>query len=107
MHNYALLSDTEKYSTKYQCIPDDTFKEVQFLTEHGNLQITIQQKLLKAKFLTLSILDCDLANAIQNFKVKSDVTDDASHLLKILIQLKSNDPEWFVKFKINQENRLT
>ncbi|RGB31259.1 hypothetical protein C1646_764313 [Rhizophagus diaphanus] len=62
-------TDTEKYSSKYHCIPDDVLKEVQFLTEHGNLAITTQRKLLKAKFPTLSILDCDLTNAIQKYKV--------------------------------------
>ena len=66
---------------------------IQFLTEHENLPITTQRKLLKAKFLILSILDCELANAIQKYKVKADITHDASHLLKTLIQYKSNDPE--------------
>jgi hypothetical protein len=55
----------------------------------------------------LTILDCDLTNAIQKFKVKSDVRNDASHLLKTLIQNKSNNPEWIVKFQLDQENRLT
>uniref|UniRef100_U9UY87 FAR1 domain-containing protein n=1 Tax=Rhizophagus irregularis (strain DAOM 181602 / DAOM 197198 / MUCL 43194) TaxID=747089 RepID=U9UY87_RHIID len=87
LHNYALFpADTENYSSKYRCIPDDVLKEVQFLTEHGNLPITTQQKLLKAKFLTISILDCDLSNAIQKYKVRPDVIHDASRLLKILIE---------------------
>src|ERR1044072_4492306 len=48
-HNHTLLpADTEKYSSKYRCIPDDVHKEIQFLSEHGNLSITIQRKLLKA-----------------------------------------------------------
>jgi hypothetical protein len=107
-HNHVLIPDTENYSTKYRCIPDDVLKEIQFFTENGNLPITIQRKLLKAKFPTLSILDCDLANAMQKFKVKSnDIMDDASHLLKMLIQHKSNDPGWFIEFKIDQDNRLT
>ena len=106
-HNHALFPDTEKYSSKYRCISDDVLKEVQFLTQHGNLPITTQRKLLKAKFPTISILDCDLANAIQKYKVKSDVTHDASHLLKTLMQQKSNDPGWFIEFQLDQENRLT
>ena len=107
-HNYALFpADTEKYSSKYRYIPDNVLEEVQFLTKHGNLPITIQRKLLRAKFLTLSVLDCDLTNAIQRYKVKSDITHDASHLLKELFQRKSNDPGWFVKFQLDQENRLT
>ncbi|CAB4483817.1 unnamed protein product [Rhizophagus irregularis] len=93
LHNYALFpADTENYSSKYRCIPDDVLKEVQFLTEYGNLPITTQRKLLKAKFLTISILDCDFSNAIQKYKVRPDVIYDASRLLKILIEHKSNDP---------------
>lgn len=107
-HNHTLFpTDTEKYSSKYRCIPDDVLKEVQFLTKHGNLTITTQRKLLKAKFPTLPILDCDLANAIQKYKVKSDVAHDASHLLKTLIEYKSNSPGWFVEFQLDQENRLS
>jgi len=63
-HNHVLLSNTEEYSTKYRCIPEDVLKEIQFFTENGNLPISIQRKLLKARFLTSSILDCDLTNAI-------------------------------------------
>ncbi|CAB5369719.1 unnamed protein product [Rhizophagus irregularis] len=107
-HNHMLFpADTEKYSPKYRCIPDDVLKEVQFLTEHGNLAITIQRKLLKAKFPTLSILNCDLANAIQKYKVKPDIVHDASHLLKTLIEYKSNSPGWFIEFQLDQENRLS
>ncbi|CAB4493127.1 unnamed protein product [Rhizophagus irregularis] len=98
LHNYALFpADTENYSSKYRCIPDDVLKEVQFLTEHRNLPITTQQKLLKAKFLTISILDCDLSNVIH----------DAFRLLKILIEHKSNDPRWFIDFQLDQDKRLT
>ncbi|CAB4488667.1 unnamed protein product [Rhizophagus irregularis] len=43
LHNHALFpADTENYSSKYRCISDDVLKEVQFLTEHGNLPITTQ-----------------------------------------------------------------
>src|ERR1051325_3473993 len=79
-HNHALFLDTEKYSSKYRHISDDVLKEIQFLTQNGNLSITTQRKLLKARFSSLSILDCDLANAIQKFKVKADVTSDAFQL---------------------------
>src|SRR5205085_4345783 len=80
---------------------------IQFFTENGNLPSSIQRKLLKARFPTSSILDCDLTNSIQKFKVKPDEVHDASNLLKTLIQNKSNDPGWFVEFQLNDENRLT
>ncbi len=107
-HNHALFpAETEEYSSKYRCIPDDVLEEVQFLTKHGNLPITIQRRLLKAKFPTLSVLDCDLANAIQKYKVKSEIMHDASNLLKELIQRKSNELGWFVEFQLDKDNRLT
>jgi len=107
-HNHTLfLANTEKYSPKYRCIPDNVLQEVQFLTENGNLSITTQRKLLKARFPTLSILDCDLANAIQKYKIKPDVEHDASRLLKTLIERKTDDPSWVVEFQLDQENRLT
>src|SRR5207245_9858852 len=106
-NNHVLLSNTEEYSTKYQCIPKDILKEIHFFTENGNLPISIQRKLLKARFPTSSILNCALTNAIQKFKVKPDEVHDASNLLKTLIQNKSNDPGWFVEFQLNDENRLT
>jgi hypothetical protein len=107
-HNHTLFPvDTEKYSSKYRCIPDDVHREIQFLSEYGNLSITTQRKLLKARFPTITILDCDLANAIQKYKVKSDIVNDASRLLKTLIERKSADPGWFIEFELDQENRLT
>ncbi|CAB4408509.1 unnamed protein product [Rhizophagus irregularis] len=96
-HTYRSWNDVDVVMKTY----------VQFLTEHENLPITTQRKLLKAKFLTISILDVDLTNAIQKYKVKPDVEHDASYLLKILIEHKSNDPGWFVEFQLDQENRLT
>ena len=41
---------------------------------------------------------CDLVNAIQKFKIKLDITYNASHLFQTLIQHKLDDPKWFVKF---------
>jgi len=86
----ALVKELSK-ETNFKKV-DNVLKEIQFLTEHGNLPITIQRKLLKAKFLTIPICDYDLANAIQKYK-KADITHNVSHLLKTLIQYKSNDPE--------------
>jgi hypothetical protein len=106
-HNHALFPNTEEYSPKYRCISDDVLEEIQFLTKYGNLPINVQRKLLKAKFPNLSILDRDLANAIQKYKIKTDVTHDASHLLRTLIEYKANDPGWFVEFQLDENNRLT
>ena len=43
LHNHVLFpADTEKYSLKYHCIPDDVLEEFQFFTKHRNLLIAIQ-----------------------------------------------------------------
>ena len=69
MHYFLILKNIQQNI-------EVSLKEVQFLTENRSLPITIQQKLLKAKFLILSILNYNLTNTIQKFKVKSDITDD-------------------------------
>ncbi|GES89780.1 hypothetical protein GLOIN_2v1777724 [Rhizophagus clarus] len=86
LHNHMLFPNIEEYLPKYRCISDNILKE--------------------AKFSDQSILDRDLANAIQKFKVKKDVAYDTSHLLKTLIQHKTDDPGWFVKFQLDEENKL-
>ncbi len=106
-HNHPLYPDTGKYALMNQKISDDILEEIRYLTEGGNLSITTQRKLLKAKFPTASILDCDLTNAIQRFKVHDNEKNDASRLLTTLMNRKSNDPEWVVEFELDDENRLT
>ncbi|CAG8663204.1 5743_t:CDS:10, partial [Ambispora gerdemannii] len=63
--------------------------EIQFLTENGNLSIGTQKKLLKAKFPTESILDRNLSNIIQKFKIHTDEKLDASQ--QIVLWLKYYD----------------
>ncbi|CAI2190262.1 4696_t:CDS:2, partial [Funneliformis geosporum] len=66
-HNHTLFPNTEEYLTKYQCIfNDDVFKEIQFLTE----KMEIYQLLLN----------------------ETEITHDASCLLKKLIQHQLDDP---------------
>lgn len=105
-HNHELSPNTSTYIPIYRKISEDALNEIQFLTKHGNLSIGTQKNLLKAKFPNESILERDLANAIQKFKVKADEKTDASRLLTILIQKKTHDPEWVVKFELDTENRL-
>ena len=106
-HNHPLDANAQHYAPIYQNIPEDVLKEIQFLTKNGNLTISTQRRLLKAKFPDESILDCDLANAIQKFKICTDENLDASHLLTTLIERKSHDHQWTVEFELNNENRLT
>ena len=106
-HNHPLYPDTGKYALTNRKISDDILEEIRYLTEGENLSITTQRKLLKAKFPTASILNCDLMNAIQRFKVHDNEKNDASRLLTTLMNRKSNDSEWVVEFELDDENRLT
>ena len=106
-HNHPLHLNTEKYASIHRTIPEDILNEIQFFTEHGSLSIGTQRKLLKAKFPTASILDCDLTNAIRKFKVRHDEKQNAARLLTTLINRKSHNSEWVVEFELDNENRLT
>ncbi|CAG8774383.1 2222_t:CDS:2, partial [Cetraspora pellucida] len=78
IHNHELHLTTCKYSSKFRSIGKDAIKEIEFYTKNGNLLITIQRQLLKAKYPDITFLVRDLANAIQHFKTKSqdfEITD--------------------------------
>jgi hypothetical protein len=62
--------------------------------ENGNLSIGIQRKLLKAKFPIESILDHDLSNAIQKFKVHTDEKLDR-------VPIEPNRTELLVMFRFS------
>src|SRR5205807_6866702 len=95
------------YSPVYRRIPEDVLGKIQFLTKNGNLAISTQKRLLKAKFLNETIFDCDLLNAIQKFKIHTDEKLDASCLLMTLLECKSYDYQWAVEFELDNESRLT
>ena len=104
IHNHPLYPDAQSYSPIYRRIPEDILGEIQFLTENGNLSISIQKRLLKAKFLNETILYCDLSNTIQRFKIHTDEKLNASRLLMTLLERKSYDYQWAVKFKLDNES---
>ena len=107
IHNHPLYPDAQSYSPIYRRIPEDVLGEIQFLTENGNLSISTQKRLLKAKFLNETILDRDLSNAIQRFKIHTDEKLDASRLLTTLLEHKFYDHQWAVEFELDNESRLT
>ncbi|CAG8497429.1 6070_t:CDS:2, partial [Cetraspora pellucida] len=87
IHNYDLHPKICKYSAKFWIIGDDALNNIEFYTKNGNLSITIQHQLLKAKYSGKTFLDTDLANAIQHFKIKSkDLKSDVSQLLTFLTE---------------------
>ena len=61
------------------------------MTKHGNLTLTAQRNLLKARFPDLHFQNQDLANAIQKYKNTDKINNDASALLTVLMQKKIED----------------
>ncbi|CAG8547510.1 1841_t:CDS:2 [Racocetra persica] len=80
-------------------IGDEALNDIEFYTKNGNLSITIQCQLLRAKYPDATFLDMDLTNAIQYYKVKSkDLKNDASQLLLYLTEKRSEESGWSVEF---------
>ncbi|RHZ84102.1 hypothetical protein Glove_85g101 [Diversispora epigaea] len=87
-HNYILVPKTQEFATKYQSFTDEALKEISLMTRHGNLTLTAQRNLLKARFQNLHFQDQNLANAIQKYKNVKKINNDASILLTSLMQKK-------------------
>ncbi|EXX71211.1 protein FAR1-RELATED SEQUENCE 11-like [Rhizophagus irregularis DAOM 181602=DAOM 197198] len=108
-HNHELRPDAFEFSSKYRKFTKEMIDEIEIMTRYGNLSITLQRNLLKARFPKMNCSDSDLSNAIQKFKSldRSNMHNDASDLLINLVQKKQEDPQFFVKFELDNDNRLT
>lgn len=109
-HNHELRPDAFEFSSKYRELSKEMIDEIEIMTKYGNLSITLQRNLLKARFPKMNCSDSDLSNAIQRFKSlrdRSNMHDDASDLLINLVQKKQEDPRFFVKFELDNDNWVT
>lgn len=108
-HNHELRPDTFEFSSKYRELSKEMMDEVELMTKHGNLSITVQRNLLKGRFPNMNYTDSDLSNAIQRIKNlnRSNMHNDASDLLISLVQKKQADPHFFLNFELDIDNRLT
>ncbi|CAG8717967.1 7769_t:CDS:1, partial [Racocetra persica] len=94
IYNHELNLKICKYSTKFWAIGKDMLNDIKFYTKNRNLSISIQCKLLSAKYLDRMFTDSDLANAIQYFKVKfRDYRADTSYLLSFFTEKQSEESE--------------
>ncbi|CAB4420879.1 unnamed protein product [Rhizophagus irregularis] len=93
-HNHELRPDAFEFSSKYREFTKEMIDEIEIMTRYGNLSITLQRNLLKARFPKMNCSDSDLSNAIQKFKSldRSNMHNDASDLLINLVQKKQEDP---------------
>ncbi|CAB4473076.1 unnamed protein product [Rhizophagus irregularis] len=82
-HNHELRSDTCEFNSRYREISKEIMDEIEIMTKHANLSITVQRNLLKARFPKINYTDSDLSNAIQRIKIisRSNMHNDASDLL--------------------------
>ncbi|CAG8767246.1 5637_t:CDS:2 [Gigaspora margarita] len=69
----------------------------------GNLNATIQCRLLSAKFPNFTIHPRNLQNLIQKYKRMDREENDAAKLLKHLLTKKAEEPGWEVYWELHQE----
>ncbi|CAB5200113.1 unnamed protein product [Rhizophagus irregularis] len=105
-HNHELRSDTCEFNSRYREISKEIMDEIEIMTKHANLSITVQRNLLKARFPKINYTDSDLSNAIQRIKIisRSNMHNDASDLLIGLVQKKQENPHFFLKFELDADN---
>ncbi|CAG8507874.1 6198_t:CDS:2 [Scutellospora calospora] len=75
-HNHKLLVETREFEIKFRLLSEDALKEIEIMTKHANLLITVQRSLLKARFPDLNFQDTDLDNAIQKFKRSDKISEE-------------------------------
>ena len=68
-HNHELVPKSQEFATKYQSFTNEVLNEISLMTKHGNLTLTAQRNLLKARFPDLHFQNQNLANAIQKYKI--------------------------------------
>lgn len=59
-HNHKLLTETQKFGIKFRSLSEDALKEIEIMTKHAKLSITVQKSHLKACFPDLNFQDTDL-----------------------------------------------
>ncbi|CAB5396326.1 unnamed protein product [Rhizophagus irregularis] len=101
-HNHELRSDTCEFNSRYREISKEIMDEIEIMTKHANLSITVQHNLLKARFPKINYTDSDLSNAIQRIKIisRSNMHNDASDLLIGLVQKKQENPHFFLNLNL-------
>ncbi|RHZ49795.1 hypothetical protein Glove_511g1 [Diversispora epigaea] len=98
-------SGCNTYATKNRTLPETVEREICFYTAEGNLNATIQRRLLSAKFPNITIYPRDLQNLMQKYKVADRQENDASNLLRQLLTKKTEEPGWEVFWEINRETK--
>ncbi|CAG8627887.1 13833_t:CDS:2 [Cetraspora pellucida] len=104
-HNHKLSPEIQKFGTKYRSLSEEAIKEIELMTKHGNLSITSQRNILKARFPDMIFQDTDLANAIGKIRSANhfNTTNDASTLLLSLMEKKIADPQWTINFELDED----
>jgi len=82
---------TNTYAIKNRTLPEAVEREICFYTAEGNLNATIQRRLLSAKFFNITIYPRDLQNLMQKYKVTDPQENDASNLLRQLLTKETEE----------------
>ncbi|CAG8439383.1 6924_t:CDS:2, partial [Scutellospora calospora] len=102
-HNHLLDPETNLYAVKNRILPKAVERKVCFYMAEGNLNAMIQRRLLSAKFPDVTIYLRDLQNLIQKYKIANREENDASKLLKQLLNKKTEELGWEAAIYLNSE----
>ncbi|CAG8482873.1 12568_t:CDS:1 [Acaulospora morrowiae] len=75
----------EAASTKNRNLPKSVLDDIEFYTLHGNLGVTTQRQLLKAKYPNHQLSARDIASAVQKFKGGTDLKGTDNDAAKLWI----------------------
>jgi len=104
-HNHPLTPMTNLCAVKNRTLPEAVLREIRFYTVEGNLSVTIQRRLLSAKFPDITIYARDLQNQIQKYKKEDQEENDASKLLEQLLTKKAEEPGWEVFWELDHKTK--
>ncbi|RIB03246.1 hypothetical protein C2G38_2225685 [Gigaspora rosea] len=91
-HNHPLNPQTNSHASKNRTLPEAIEREICFYTVEGNLNATIQRRFLSAKFPNVTIYPRNLQNLIQKYKIANWEDNNASKLLRHLLNKKTEEP---------------
>jgi len=102
-HNHPLNPQVNLYAAQNRTLPEAVIQEIRFYTVEGNLNATIQRRLLSTKFPDVTIHPRDLQNHMQKYKGVSREENDAAKLLNQLLTKKAEEPGWEVFWELDHE----
>ncbi len=104
-HNHSLTPMANLYAAKNRTLPEVVLREIRFYTIEGNISVTVQRRLLSAKFPDITIYARDLQNQVQKYKQEVREENDVARLLEQLLTKKAEEPGWKIFWELDHETK--